>query len=76
MRDVLTISVKKEAKNEETKEKYTRKEFGFSSFERSFTLPETVDQGNILAKYENGILNLTLPKLEETLKPNLEIQVS
>ena len=74
--DVLTISVKKEVNNEESNEKYTRREFGFTSFERSFTLPETIDQANIAASYESGILNLTLPKLEETLKPSMEIQVS
>jgi len=41
--NVLTISTQKEQKTEETTEKYTRKEFSFSSFRRAFTLPNTVD---------------------------------
>ncbi|MCB0839868.1 MAG: Hsp20/alpha crystallin family protein [Bacteroidetes bacterium] len=74
-KDILTISVEKEVNSEEASGKYTRREFGFTSFERSFTLPETVDQANIIAGYENGILNLTLPKLEEVNR-TMEIQVS
>ncbi len=67
--DVLMISSEATSEHKETKEQYTRKEFSFSSFKRSFTLPDTVDASRIDAKYENGILQLTLPKKEETL-PN------
>ena len=45
-------------------EKLIRKEFGFKSFKRSFTLNEKIDTENIIARYENGILMLTLPKKE------------
>ncbi len=63
--DHLLISTKKENKQEETQEgKYTRREFSYVSFKRSFHLPETVDADAIKAAYENGILNVTLPKKE------------
>lgn len=62
---VLTISGQK-TKDEEVKEKaYTRKEHNYSSFSRSFTLPDEVQQGKISAKYEHGILNVILPKDEK-----------
>ncbi len=63
--DVLTISSEKQTESEETKESYTRREFSYASFTRSFNLPETVDSDNIAATYNEGILNLTLPKKEE-----------
>ncbi len=74
--DVLTISSEIKTENEETKENYTRKEFSFSSFKRAFTLPETVDGSKIDAKYEDGILKLTLPKKQEALpKPKRLISI-
>ena len=62
----LTISAKKEHQ-EEVKEgdKYMRREFNFSSFTRSFQLPDTVKADDIAANYENGVLKITLPKKEE-----------
>ncbi|MBX2929846.1 MAG: Hsp20/alpha crystallin family protein [Saprospiraceae bacterium] len=60
----LVISAKKE-KNEEVKEgKYTRREFNYTSFSRSFTLPETVNYENVHGNYENGVLRVQLPKRE------------
>ncbi|MDP1803323.1 MAG: Hsp20/alpha crystallin family protein [Bacteroidota bacterium] len=75
--NVLTISAeKKEEKNEENK-RFTRKEYSFNSFTRSFTLPETVNADNIDAKYNNGILKLSVPKKEETKTlPKKEIKVA
>lgn len=64
--DVLTISAEKEQKKEENEKKYTRKEYNYSSFSRSFTLPEEVQKDSIDAKYSNGVLELILPKREET----------
>lgn len=64
-KDVLTIKVEKETSTEETDEKYVRREHNFRKFERSFQLPKTIDQEQISAKYENGILNVTLPKRAE-----------
>ena len=70
----LTISA---AKTVETKEgdKFIRREFGYSTFKRTFTLPETVDVTNIKATYDNGILVLTLPKVEvKKASTTVEIQ--
>ena len=66
--NMLTISSEKEEKKEEKDEKYTRKEYSYSSFSRSFTLPEDVKQDGIEAKYEDGILNLKLPRKEDAKK--------
>lgn len=63
--DLLTISAKKEMKEEETNEKYTRREFSLTGFNRNFHLPETVDASAISANYENGILHVVLAKKEE-----------
>lgn len=60
--ELLTISAKKEAKEEVKDEKYTRREFSYQSFQRSFTLPENVNAEKIGAAYENGVLILNLPK--------------
>jgi HSP20 family protein len=75
--NVMTISAEhKEEINEENK-RYTRKEFKQTSFERSFTLPDTVNMEAIDAKYDNGILKINLPKLEEAkVKKAQKIQVS
>ena len=74
--DVLTISSEMKSENEETQDNYTRKEFSYSSFRRAFTLPDTVDGSKIDAKYEDGILKLTLPKKQEALpKPKRLISI-
>lgn len=62
---LLKIEAKKEHKEEVKEDKFVRREFNFSSFTRSFQLPDTVDADNINANYEQGVLILTLPKLEE-----------
>lgn len=61
----LTISTEKKEETEETAGKYTRKEFNFSSFKRTFTLPKSVDSEKIVATYNDGVLGLELPKKEE-----------
>jgi HSP20 family protein len=65
--DLLTISAEVKAESDGEKGKFTRREFSFASFKRSFTLPETVKEDEINAAYEDGILKLTLPKKEEAL---------
>lgn len=62
--NVLTVSTEKKDEEVMENEKLIRKEFGFKSFKRSFTLNEKIDTENIIARYENGILMLTLPKKE------------
>ena len=66
--NMLTISSEKEEKKEESDEKFTRKEYSYSSFARSFNLPEDVKQDAIDARYENGVLNIRLPRREEAKK--------
>ncbi|HYM94204.1 MAG TPA: Hsp20/alpha crystallin family protein [Chitinophagaceae bacterium] len=66
--NMLTISSEKEESKEEKDVKYTRKEYSFSSFSRSFTLPDQVIKEKIDAVYEDGVLKLTLPKTEESKK--------
>lgn len=63
--NVLTITSEKEDKREEEKERYMRREFHYSSFKRSFTLPQSVDAGNITANHNNGVLTIVIPKREE-----------
>lgn len=64
--NLLTISGKHEEKSSDEKEKYTRREFSFSSFSRTFTLPETVDAEKISADLKDGVLKVNLPKMEES----------
>ena len=74
---VLSISSEKKAENE-TKEgqQFTRREFSYQSFSRSFTLPETAEGEKIKAKYENGILSVSIPKKEEAKpKPVKQIEI-
>ena len=66
--NMLTISSEKEENKEEKENQYTRREDSFSSFSRSFTLPEEVNREKIEAKYEDGVLKLMLPKREEAKK--------
>jgi HSP20 family protein len=75
--NMLTISCEKEDKKEEEDAKYTRKEYNYSSFCRSFTLPDEVNKEKIDARYEDGVLKLVLPKKEEArqLKTSKQITV-
>jgi len=61
---LLSISVEKSIEKEqmENQPTYNLKEFGFTSFKRSFTLPETIELEAITAQYEQGILQLDIPK--------------
>ncbi len=74
---VLVISNETKEENEQKEENYTRREFGYSSFKRSFNLPETIDDGKIKAEYRDGILSVHLPKKEEAKqKPPRSIKIS
>ena len=75
----LTISSeRKEEKTEGEKDNYTRKEFSYQSFQRTFNVPaEVVDGDKIHAKYADGILHISLPKREEIKpKPAKQIAIS
>ena len=74
---VLTISAEKEEETKEDKKNFRRREFSYNSFCRSFTLPENLVTDKIDAKYENGVLRLSLPKKEVTIsKPAKQIHVA
>jgi HSP20 family protein len=75
--NVLTISSEVEDEKTEEGKNYTRKEFHYGSFSRSFTLPKSIDLDKIKADYENGILKVVLPKKEEArLDVKKEIKIS
>lgn len=64
-----TTSENKEAKN------YTFREFNSTTFSRQFVIPRSIDRKNIEAKYDNGILFVTLPKKKEAIDPVKEIRI-
>lgn len=72
--NMLSISCEKEEKHEEKEAKYTRKEYNYSSFCRSFTIPDEVRKEKIEAKYEDGILILTMPRMH-AVKPEAVQQI-
>jgi len=75
--NVLCISSEKKNEIEKNDDKYSRKEFSYQSFSRSFSLPDLVDDDKIKAKYESGILYVTIPKKEEAKpKPPKAITIS
>lgn len=73
---VMTISSEKSTESEASEDKFTRKEYNYTSFSRSFTLPENIDIESIDAKYENGELRVNLPKKENTTEKLIEVSVS
>lgn len=75
--DVLTISAEKTEEKSEKENGYTRKEYAYNSFSRSFSMPENFKADKIDAKYADGILKITVPKKEVTpMKPKKEIAIS
>ncbi|MBL7874062.1 MAG: Hsp20/alpha crystallin family protein [Cyclobacteriaceae bacterium] len=73
---ILNISAEHKIENEEKEKDFTRREFNYQSFARSFTLPENVSDDKIVATYENGILKLQLGKKVLTkVPPRKEIAV-
>ncbi|MFD3002819.1 Hsp20/alpha crystallin family protein [Pontibacter toksunensis] len=77
--NTLVISAQREDKHEEQNEKenYTRREFNYQSFVRTFSLPEKLVEGDkISANYHDGILHITVPKTEEAkVRPAKQIQI-
>ena len=75
--DVLTISSETKSDSEETRDGYKRKEFSYTSFCRSFYIPENVDRDKIDASYKDGVLSVSLPKQEEEkTKITREVKIS
>ena len=74
--NVLSIYCEKESENEETDKKYVRKEFNYSAFKRSFSLPLSANTDKILASHDNGILTVSIYKKDEAReKPMREIEI-
>ncbi len=74
--NVLTIQGTKEQVAEERTERVHRYERTYGAFERSFTLPATVDANNIKASYEHGVLTVTLPKVEKAKPRQIPVQAA
>jgi len=74
--NVLTITGERKFQHEEKKENFHRMERRFGKFTRSFTLPASVDAENVIANFENGLLNITLPKREEFKAKQITIGVN
>lgn len=66
--NLLTISCEKEESREEKEKRFTRKEYNFSAFSRTFTLPMEINKEKIEARYEDGVLKISLPRIEEAKK--------
>jgi HSP20 family protein len=74
-KNVLTVAAEKKSDQTAETKKYSKREYSYSSFVRSFTLPDTADQSNIEADYTDGILKLTVAKREEAKFQSREIAV-
>ena len=64
------IKIKKKKENSDISNNYSRQEFNYSFFEKSFYLPDSIDQSKITSKYDNGILRISLPKKREVIIQN------
>jgi HSP20 family protein len=73
--EVLTISAEKKVEDLKENERYTRREFSHSAFTRSFRLPETVNAEGIKAEYQNGVLQVHIPKAEAVKPKTREISI-
>ncbi len=74
-KNVLTISADKKTEEVNENKKYSKREYSYSSFTRSFTLPQSADQNKIEADYTDGILKLTIAKKEEAKVVTREITI-
>ncbi|RYF18267.1 MAG: Hsp20/alpha crystallin family protein, partial [Flavobacteriales bacterium] len=75
-RNLLSISVDKQEESQQDESRFTRREFSYHSFVRTFSLPETADQNAIQAKYEDGLLRVTVAKKEEAKMLTRQIEIS
>lgn len=74
-RNMLSISVEKRAETTEENKKYNKKEYSYTSFVRSFSLPDSADNAQIEAEYNNGVLDIKVTKKEEARMATREIQI-
>jgi HSP20 family protein len=74
-RNVLTISAEKQSEQTENDKKYNKREYSYSSFVRSFTLPDSADDGKIEAEYTDGVLKINVAKREEAKMASRQIAI-
>lgn len=74
-KNVLSVSADKKTENVQEGKKYSKREYSYNSFTRSFTLPELADQTKIEAEYQDGVLKLSVAKKEEAKNQTREIAV-
>lgn len=74
-KDVLTISADVKTEEKVEGKKFNKREFSYAAFSRSFNLPDLVDHGNITATYENGLLQVNIPKKEEAKVLSRQIEI-
>lgn len=72
----LSISAEKKSEKKEEDKEYSRREYNYSSFRRSFTLPDSVDGSKIEAKYDNGVLKIHLPIKPEAQKAESGVKIA
>ncbi len=75
-KNLLTISADKKVESTDEGSNYSKREFNYFSFKRSFTVPETVDVKAIKGSYENGVLHVTLPKKAEVQQAKRAIEIA
>jgi len=74
-KNMLSISVEQRSENNDDQKNYSKREYSYSSFVRSFTLPETADDNSIEAEYTDGILKINIAKKEEAKSVRRQIEV-
>lgn len=74
-KNILNISVEKQTEEPETNKQYNRKEYSYTSFVRSFALPDSADDGNIEAEYTDGVLKIQVAKKEEAKMTRKQISI-
>lgn len=74
-RNMLTVSVEQRAENNDANKKYNKREFSYTSFVRSFTLPESADESRIEAVYTDGVLQIEVAKKEEAKVVSRQIEI-
>lgn len=74
-RNILTISVEQKSENTEKNRKYNKREFNYTSFVRSFALPESADDAHIEAEYHDGVLKIDVAKKEEAKTMTRQIEI-
>ncbi|WP_316818273.1 Hsp20/alpha crystallin family protein [Pedobacter nyackensis] len=74
-RNVLSVFVEQRAEGKQEDRNYAKREYSYSSFVRSFTLPESADENGIQATYKDGVLAIDIPKREEVKAVSRQIEI-